>query len=112
MNKGFVSSEMAAGRISSHKKITDLTNGFKLENGTHFTLFIVPKANVTAGVIGVPDNAGLMVDCKLYQDDDSSDFPVLFNQWTEAAIQEISADAIDLTTYDVYWGAPVNVQES
>ena len=72
----------------------------------------MPKANVAVKVISNPDNAGLLVDCKCYQDDTSSNLPVMFNQWTEAALSEIAANAIDLAVYDVYWGAGADVSES
>lgn len=103
--KNHVSDEMNAGRLLSHGQITDLTNGFTREGNLSFSLFIVPVANVSAGIISTPDNAGLLVDCICDQDDVSSDLPVLFNQWTEAAILEIAANAIDLVTYNVYWAA-------
>lgn len=112
MAKGFVSDLMGSLRILSHGKITSLTAAFSLSNKQPFSIFVVPKANVTAGVISIPDNAGLLVGCKCYQDDNASDLPVLFNQWTEAAIIEVSATAIDLTTYDVYWAAGCDVEES
>jgi len=106
----YVSESMNAGRILSHGKISALP--FTFTSFNPFSIFVVPKANVTSGVISTPDNAGMLVDCKCYQDDASSDIPVLFNQWTEAAIIEIAEDAIDLDDYDVYWGAGVDVSES
>lgn len=110
MNKGYVSEIMNSSRIVSHGKIAQLP--FKFTTFNPFSILVIPKANVTAGVIAAPDNAGLLVNCKCFQDDASSNLPVLFNQWTEAAIIEIPADAIDLDVYDVYWGAGANVAES
>lgn len=112
MANGFVSDLMGSLRILSHGKITSLTAAFSLSNKQPFSIFVIPKANIAAGVISTPDNAGLLVSCKCYQDDNASAIPVLFNQWTEAAISEIGATAIDLTTYDVYWGAGRDVEES
>ena len=108
--KGYVSESMTAGRIVSKGKIAALPFSFSSFNT--FSIFVVPKANVTAGLISVPNDAGVLVSCKCYQDDASSNLPVLFNQWTEAAIVEIPTDGINLTTYDVYWGAGVDVSES
>lgn len=108
--KGYVSETMNSSRICSHGKITELP--FKFTSFNPFSIFVIPKANVAAKVISTPTNVGLLVDCKCYQDGTSSDIPVLFNQWTEAAIIEIAEGAIDLATYDVYWGAGIAVAES
>ena len=110
MNKGYVSETMNSSRIVSHGKIALLP--FKFTSFNPFSIFVIPKANVAAKVISAPENVGLLVDCKCYQDDTSSNIPVLFNQWSEAAIIEISEGAIDLAVYDVYWGAGVDVAES
>lgn len=105
-----VTESMTASRIVSHGKIAELP--FKFNSFNSFSILVIPKASVTAKVISTPETTGLLVDCKCYQDDTSSDIPVLFNQWTEAAIVEIAEGAIDLATYDVYWGAGVHVEES
>lgn len=110
MTKGYVSETMNSSRICSHGKIAELP--FKFTSFNPFSIFVVPKANVTAGVISSPDNSGLLVNCKCFQNDNASDLPVLFNQWTEAAILEIPDAAIDLAVYDVYWGAGAYVAES
>lgn len=110
--KGYVSETMNSSRICSQGKITELP--FKFTSFNPFSIFVIPKANVAAKVISAPsqDAVGLLIDCKCFQDDTSSDLPVLFNQWTEAAIIEITEGAIDLAVYDVYWGAGVAVAES
>lgn len=108
--KGYVSEIMNSSRIVSHGKVAELP--FKFTSFNPFSIFIIPKANVTAKVISTPENTGILVNCRCYQDDTASDLPVLFNQWSEAAIIEIAANAIDLAVYDVYWGAGVNVSES
>ena len=110
MAKGYISEVMGAGRVLSHAKIAELP--FKFNSANTFSVFIVPKANVTAGVISAPDNTGILLNCKCYMDDNASNLPVIFNQWGEAAITEIPAEAIDLATYDVYWGAGADVSES
>jgi hypothetical protein len=108
--KGYISEAMNSSRILSHRKITALP--FSLASKQPFSIFIVPKANVVAGVISTPDNAGILVDCKCSQDDSSSNLPVLFIQWSEASIVEIPVDAINLAANDVYWGAGADVSES
>jgi hypothetical protein len=105
MERGFVSDQMRSGRIVSHGKITDLTNGFKFKNEVPFSLLILPKINVTSGVISAPTNIGLVVSCKMFQDDEFSDYPVYFNNETVAAIREIAPGAINTEEYDIYWGS-------
>jgi hypothetical protein len=112
MRKGYVSPEMFAERVLAHGKIASLTTGFKFTVFIPFSIFVVPKSNVTTGVISSPSNAGLLVNCKCFQDDVNSNLPVLFNQWSEAAIIEIAVNAIDLDVYDVYWGACSDIPES
>ena len=102
--KGHVSETMRTGRIIWHTQITDLSNGFQLANAVPFSLLVVPKANVTAGVISAPTNLGLVVSCRMYQDDDFFFFFLYFNTETVAAIMELDIDAIALDTYDVYVG--------
>lgn len=105
MNKGYVSNEMFAGRLSAHGQITDLSEGFKLDALLPFSICVVPKSATT--------DVLLIVDLKLLQDDSSSDFPVPLNDWTPGAILEISANAIDLMSYDVFWacGQTINPAE-
>lgn len=110
--KGNVSKEIEAGRVSSHGKLASLAAGFKLSNGSPFSVVIVPKANITARVVSQPDAAGLLVDCKMYQDDVSSDYFIPFLVETSAAILELAIAAIDLATYDVFWAAGTDVDES
>lgn len=112
MGKRIVSGEMQAARIAAHGKITSLTSAFKLASGNPFSIFVIPKANISNGVISQPDNVGLVVTLKCLQDDASAAFPVMFNTWTEAAIVQIDASAINLTTYDVYWGSGNDESES
>lgn len=38
--KGYISETMNGGRILSHGKITDLSNGFKLPDGALFSIYI------------------------------------------------------------------------
>lgn len=111
-NKGFVSNEMYAGRLSSHNKIGDLTEGFKLSGNTPFSICIIEKGKITGLAVAAASNEILLVDCRLYQDDNASVFPFPLHRFSEAAIAEISPAAIDLVTYDVYWAAGADVSES
>jgi hypothetical protein len=110
MNKGYVSNEMFAGRLSAHGQITDLSSGFKLDALLPFSIFIIPKSVVSDGVIvdeidpESDKEIGLIVNCRTYQNADTKPLPVMFYDWTPGAIMEIAADAIDLDTYYVYWG--------
>lgn len=101
----FVTEQMRANRILSHNEILDLDSAFSLHGGIPFSLFIITTDDPT-------ETAPILVDCKLYQDDDSSDCPFNLNQWSEASVVEIAAEAIDLTKYRVFWGAGDNAEES
>lgn len=106
-NRGFVTTELSAGRINAHGKIASLATAFKKNNP--FSILIVPKADVTTGVISnVAEEIGLIVSVRTYQNDAAADLPVYFHRWTEASIVELPITAIDLNTYDVYWGSGVN----
>ena len=102
---GYITSEKNAGRVLAKGKIESLTSAFNL-GGKPFSIIVVPKADVTDGIISiVSESIGLIVSCKCYAEDSAGDLPVYFHTWTEADIVEIAADAIDLDDYDVYYGA-------
>ena len=71
-------------RILSKGKVTDLSNGFAL-GGVPFTVFVRPKE--------VTMETSTLLKCKLICDKEFGMFPV------------ISPNGIDLSVYDVYWGA-------
>lgn len=83
-------------RIISHGKIADLSQGFNLPGGAPFSIMVCPK-RIQAYQVGT-------VHCKLIGDGSASDLPIVYNDWTPALIQSLSANAIDLSDYDVYWG--------
>ena len=87
---------MQFSRILTHGQITSLTSGFSL-NGEPFSIYVRPKGTVTA-VDGI-------VNAKCIGDKTLAPLPVPFNDWTPASIIELGADAISLSSYDVYWGA-------
>lgn len=100
---GFISSEMSAMRVVSKGKVAALP--FRMKSGAlPFSVIVIPKANIENGVISTPQNEGIIINCKCYQDQVASPYPVQFIRATEAAIVEIPAAGIDLGTYDVYWG--------
>lgn len=95
--KGYISEFMNGGRIVSHGKITDLSNGFRLPNGEPFSVYVRPKSSTSAL------DTVLTVRCS--QDEKPSEAPVLFNDWSPMAIVEITADTEILDTNDIYWGS-------
>lgn len=104
-DKANLTEPMKAGRILSKGIIDDLTTAFSI-SGEGFSICVIPTADITDGVISeATTGIGLIVNCRLINEDSASDFPIYFNQWTEANIKTISAGAINLTTYTVYYGA-------
>ena len=83
-------------RILSKGQITDLSQGFTL-GGKVFSIYVRPKVATL--------NTNMVVSCKLICDKEAENLPVTLGDWTPAAIVELSANAIDLTEFDVYWGA-------
>lgn len=96
MSKGYISEFMNGGRIVAHGQITDLSEGFKLAGGALFSVYARPR-NAT-GVDTV-----LSVRC--YQDCEFSEAPIVFNDWSPLAIQEIAPDTEVLENIDLYWGS-------
>lgn len=84
-------------RILTHGKVTDLTSGFSLGNGRPFSVYVRPKSST--------DDVDIVVNARCIGDSAASAIPVPFNAWSEAAIVELGANAINLSNYDVYWGA-------
>jgi len=101
--KGYISEAMGAGRIVAHGKITSLTNGFSLPKGVPFSIYISPKYNVSS--------LDTVVVLRCFQDDEASDAPVAYNDWSPLAIAEIAAgqDSL-LETNDIYWGCGSNIE--
>lgn len=87
-------------RILAKGQIQDLSSGFSL-GGKPFSIFISKKQPTL--------DAYIVVNCKLICDREAGAFPCALNDWTPGEISEISPNAIDLTEYDVYWGAGESV---
>lgn len=88
---------MSGGRIVSHGKIESLSDGFRLPNGELFTIYIRPK--------GMIDDFSTILSVKCYQDNDFSDAPFLFEDWSPLAISEIAPNEDVLSNCDIYWGS-------
>lgn len=89
-------SGLYGGRILATQKITDLTSALSTTDGEPFSILIIPKTEA---------EGFLTVNCKLLRDDTAKGRPIRMNYWSEEALSEISAEAIDLTLYDVWIGA-------
>lgn len=98
INNSYVSPEMSAGRIVSKGKITDLTNGFRLKERKPFSVYIRPKTLTTL-------ERDVMLNCKLYAEEEFSEVPVSLFSWVELCIVEIAPSAELLNSYVIYWGA-------
>lgn len=89
--------EMQFLRILTHGKVTDISDGFKLPDGRPFSVYVRPKSST--------DNVDTVVNAKCIGDSAASAIPVPLNAWSEAAIVELGANSVNLSNYDVYWGA-------
>lgn len=94
MGKGYISEFMNGGRIVSHGKIDDLSNGFKLPGDVPFSIYVRPKYSVS--------KLDTVLKVKCQQDNLPSEAPVPFNDWSPLAIVEIEADTEILNTNDIY----------
>ena len=103
MPKGYISEFMGGGRIVSHGQIKDLSQGFKLPNGAPFSIYIRPKYSVST--------LDTVLSVRCYQDNDFSDAPVAYNDWSPLVISEIAPNSDILTTNDVYWGSGQCVED-
>lgn len=84
-------------RILSKGQVTDLSNGFDL-GGKMFSVYVRKKT--IAGM-----DADVLLNCKLICDTSFGVIPVPVGDWTPAAIVKIAPNAIDLQSYEIYWGA-------
>lgn len=98
---GPVNHVFEGGRILSHGQVTSLATAFSRPE--YFSIYIRPKIAVT-----VQD---ILVEVKCGQEGDFSPAPFLFYQWSPLALKEIKAGALDLASYDIYWGAGASIEE-
>ncbi|MDR0659088.1 MAG: hypothetical protein LBG18_09210 [Mediterranea sp.] len=95
--KGYISEFMAGGRIVSHGKITDLSNGFSLPGRAPFSIYIRPKF--------ASSDIDVVLNVKCYQDDESGEAPIVLNDWSPMAIVDIAPNGDILEQNDIYWGS-------
>ena len=99
MKKDYVNDVMSSTRILSHGKIADLSKGFVLPSKEAFSIFLMPKQGYE-----ITDPA-ILLNVRLSQDEDASNVPVLLNEWSALAIEEIAAGQQSvLDSVDIYWG--------
>lgn len=103
VNNNYVSPEMSAGRIVSKGKISDLSKGFRLKDGKPFSVYVRPKTLSTL-------ERDVMLNCKLYAEEEFGDVPVTLFSWVELCIVEIAPSTELLNGYDIYWGAGMPAQ--
>lgn len=97
MSKGYVPTEMSVSRLVDWGQITDLSSGFKLSGAVPFSVFIRPKVESSA--------SSIVIQAMPYQGDSFTPTPVILETWMENVISELAPDAVDLSAYDVWWGA-------
>lgn len=102
--QGYISEFMNGGRILAHGKIENLDEGFSLPNNALFSIYIRPKYGSST--------VDTVLSVKCYQDDEFSDAPVVFNDWSPMAIKAIAANSDFLNSYDLYWGAGTYVEKA
>lgn len=103
MPKGYISEFMGGGRIVAHGQITDLSEGFKLPDGALFTVYARPKDDV--------EGVDVVINARCYQDEDFSPAPVVFNDWSPLALQELAPNQqAVLQDCDLYWGSGESVR--
>lgn len=102
--KGYISEQMTAGRVVSHGKITSLAGGFRLPDNLPFSLYIRPKFSVST--------LDTTMNVRCYQDEQASEAPIAYNDWSPLAIVEIAAGQESiLDTNDLYWGSGYYIGE-
>lgn len=103
VNNNYISPEMSAGRIVSKGKISSLSNGFRLKESKPFSVYVRPKTLSTM-------ERDVLLNCKLYAEEEFSEVPVPLFGWVELCIVEIAPNAELLNNFDIYWGAGLPAQ--
>lgn len=94
--KSFITEKMAVSRMSECVEITDLSEEFRLNNNTPFSLFIRPKS--------VPNEASVLISAEPYAGNGFRDIPVTLDNWNKYYLSAIAANGINLSKYRVWWG--------
>ena len=98
-----ISDTLFANRINEVGKITDLTSDFTLRNQEAFSLYIHPKKDT--------DDIIIPVKVRPLRNEDYLDCPFTLDDWNSISVVSIKANAIDLTNYDVWWGAGDTIKD-
>ena len=97
-NNNYVSESMFVSRIVSKGRIESLTNGFKLKDEAPFSVYVRPKTVTTL-------ERDVLINCKLYKEDEFSECPISLFAWVELVVIEIAPSDTLLEKYDIYWGS-------
>lgn len=97
-NNNYVSESMFVSRIVSKGRIESLANGFKLKDGAPFSVYVRPKTITSL-------DRDVLINCKLYKEDEFSECPVSLFTWVELVVIELAPSETLLESYDVYWGS-------
>ena len=100
--KGYISEFMNGGRIVSHGKINALSNVFKLPGDVPFSVYVRPKFSTST--------LDTVLSVRCTQDEQLSEAPIVFNDWSPMAIVELAPDTEVLATNDIYWGSGCYVE--
>ena len=96
---------MTDTRICAKGQITDLSHGFRLPNGSPFSLYVRPISDIVDSD-SIPTDT--VVQCKLICDKEVSGLPMHLGDWTPGKIVLLPPNAIDTEKFEVYWGASDN----
>lgn len=98
MAKNYVTEQMFVSRITSKGKVESLAGGFRLKDGAPFSVYVRPKSLTTL-------ERDMLLDCRLYCEEQSSTVPVPLFTWVELEVVEIAPSDTLLESYDIWWGA-------
>lgn len=96
---------MTDTRICAKGQITDLSHGFRLPNGSPFSLYVRPISDIVDSD-SIPTDT--VVSCKLICDKEVGAFPLHIGDWTPGKIVFLPPNAIDTEKFEIYWGASDN----
>jgi hypothetical protein len=95
--RGYISESVHGGRVVSHGKIADLSQGFALSGGQSFSIYIRPRQSVT--------QVDTVLSVKCANESEFSEAPFPYNEWSPLMIREIAPENGILEVCDIYWGS-------
>ncbi len=101
VRKGYISESVHGGRVVTHGKIEDLSQGFALSGGQSFSIYIRPRQSVTT--------AETVLSVKCANDTEFSEAPFQYSEWSPLMVKEIAPENGILDVCDIYWGSGENV---